>query len=213
MKPTSISAPRFGSSLGPVMREHVILMQAMGYVYTTQEKRFLRLDRFLQGRSDPAGARLPVLIREWAKTRSGPQQVLECHLTGRALFRALSRIDPTVENIPWDRGIKREAHRRHRRPYIFSEEEIRCLLKTALSFASQQSLRPRTAYMMLVLGYCAGLRISETVRLMWVISMWTIESSRFVAPSSSNRDIYPCRGAFAQLFVHTSIYANKRADP
>lgn len=166
MKPTSMSAPRFGSFLGPVMREQVVLMQAMGYVYTTQEKRFLRLDRFLQGRPDLAGARLPVLIREWAKTRSGPQQALECHLTGRALFRALSRMDPTVENIPWDRGIKREAHRRHRRPYIFSEEEIRCLLKTALSFASQQSsLRPRTAYMMLVLGYCAGLRISEIVKL------------------------------------------------
>lgn len=37
---------------------------------------------------------------------------------------------------------------------------------TALSLASQQSsLRPRTAYMMLILGYCAGLRISEIVRL------------------------------------------------
>jgi len=166
MKATSTSTSRFGSFLGPVMREHVVLMQAMGYLYTTQEKRLLRLDRFLQRRSDLATASLPVLIREWAKTRSGPQQALECHLTGRTLFRAMSRIDPTVKNIPWEKRIQQEAHRRHRRPYIFSEDEIRCLLRTALSLPSQQlPLRPRTAHMMLVLGYCAGLRISEIARL------------------------------------------------
>ena len=37
------------------MREHVTLMQAMGYRYDTQEKRLLRLDRFLQGRPDLSG--------------------------------------------------------------------------------------------------------------------------------------------------------------
>ena len=148
------------------MHDYVLLMRAMGYVYTTQEKRFLRLDRFLHSRTDLGGASLPVLIREWAKTRPGAQQALECHLTGRALYRALSRINPAVKNIPWDRRIKQEAHRRHRRPYIFSGDEIRSLLRTALSLtSSQSSLRPRTAYMILVLGYCAGLRISEIVRL------------------------------------------------
>ena len=114
-------APRFGSFLGPVMREDVALRQAMGYRYTTQEKRYLRLDRFLQGRPELSGRPLTVLIREWTNTRPGPQQALECHLTGRALSRALSRIDPTVENIPWDRRIKQEAYLRHRRPYIFNE--------------------------------------------------------------------------------------------
>jgi len=58
-------ALRFGSFLGPVMRDDVALMQAMGYRYTTQEKRFLRLDRFLQGRPDLSGRPLTVLIREW----------------------------------------------------------------------------------------------------------------------------------------------------
>jgi len=37
--------PRFGSFLGPVMREHVVLMQAMGYRYNTQADRLLRLDQ------------------------------------------------------------------------------------------------------------------------------------------------------------------------
>src|ERR1017187_5243182 len=116
-------APRFGSFLGPVMGEHVALMQAMGYRYTTQEKRLLRLDRFLQGRPDLSGNSLTVLIREWANTRSGAQQALECQLTGRTLSRALSPIDPTVESIPWDKRISREALRRHRRPYVFSEPD------------------------------------------------------------------------------------------
>jgi integrase/recombinase XerD len=159
-------APRFGSFLGPVMREHVALMQAVGYRYGTQEGRLLRLDRFLQGRPDLSGKAVTVLIREWAKTRSGPQQALECQLTGRTLSRALSRIDPTVEKMPWDKRIRQEALRRHRRPYPFTETEIRCLLETALSLPSRQSrLRPQTAHMMLVLAYCAGLRIGEIVRL------------------------------------------------
>ena len=159
-------APRFGSFLGPVMGEHVALMQTMGYRYTTQEKRLLRLDRFLQSRQDLSGSSLTVLIREWANTRSGPQQALECQLTGRTLSRALSRIDPTVENFPWDKRIRKEALRRHRRPYLFSEHEVHCLLETALSLPSRQSpLRPQTAHMMLILAYCAGLRIGEVVRL------------------------------------------------
>jgi integrase len=158
--------PRFGSFLGSVMREYVALMQAMGYRYTTQEKRLLRLDRFLQDRPDLSGNSVMVLIREWASTRSGPQQALECQLTGRTLSRALSRIDPTVENLPWDKRISQEALRRHRRPYLFSEHEVHCLLATALSLPSRQSpLRPQTAHMMLVLAYCAGLRIGEIVRL------------------------------------------------
>lgn len=159
-------APRFGSFLGLVMCKHVALMQAMGYRYTTQENRLLRLDRFLQDRPDLSGNSLTVLIREWANTRSGPQQALECQLTGGTLSRALSRFDPTVENMPWDKRISQEALRRHRRPYLFSEHEVHCLLATALSFPSRQSpLRPQTAHMMLVLAYCAGLRIGEIVRL------------------------------------------------
>lgn len=159
-------APPFGSFLGPVMREDVALMQAMGYRYSTQEQRFLRLDRFLQGRPDLSGQALAVVIREWASTRSGPQQILECHLTARSLSRALSRKDPATQNIPWERRIKQQAHQSHRRPYIFNEREIQCLLATALGLPSPQCpLRPHTAHMMLVLAYCSGLRVGEIVRL------------------------------------------------
>jgi len=158
--------PRFGSFLGRVMHEHVVLMQTMGYRYNTQAERLLRLDRFLQGRPDLSGDPLTVLIREWTNTGTTPQHALDCHQTGRLLSRVLSRIDPSVEKLPSDKRIWQVAKQRYRRPYIFSEQEFSSLLETALGFPSPQSpLRPQTLHMMLVLAYCVGLRIGEIVRL------------------------------------------------
>jgi integrase/recombinase XerD len=158
--------PRFGSFLGPVMRDHVVLMQAMGYRFHNQEVRLLQLDRFLQERADLSGQSVTVLIREWTNTGSTPQHVLDCHLAGRTLSLALSRIDPTVKPIAWDKRISQQAQQLYRRPYIFSDEEFLCLLQTALSFPCPLSpLRPQTLHMMLVLAYCAGLRLGEIVRL------------------------------------------------
>jgi site-specific recombinase XerD len=158
--------PRFGSVLGPVMREYVALMQAMGYCYNTEEQRLLLLDRFLQGRPDLVGQPLPLLIREWSSAGTTPQHALVCHLTGRLLSRALSRVDPTMEKIPWDKRIFQQAQQQYRQPYIFNDQEFLCLSENALRFPSPQSpLRPQTLHMMLVLAYCAGLRIGEIVRL------------------------------------------------
>jgi integrase len=148
------------------MREHVVLMQAMGYRYNTQVDRLLRLDRFLQGRPDLVGHPLTAVIQTWTDTRSTPQHALDCHQTGRLLSRVLSRSDPTVQKIPSDKRIWQIAKQRYRRPYLFNEHEVFRLLETALSLPSPQSpLRPETLHMMLVLAYCAGLRIGEIVRL------------------------------------------------
>ncbi len=158
--------PRFGSFLGPVMREHVVLMHAMGYRYNTQAERLLRFDRFLQGRADLSGHPLTALIQAWTNIRSTPQHALDCHQAARLVSRVLSRIGQTVEKIPSDKQIWQAAKQWYRRPYIFNEQEVFGLLETALSFPSPQSpLRPKTLYMMLVLAYCAGLRIGEIVRL------------------------------------------------
>ena len=158
--------PHFGSILGPVMRDHVLLMQAMGYRYHNPKERLLRLDRFLQVRTDLSGQPLTVLIREWTNTGSTPQHVLECHLAGRTLSMALARLDPTIKTIPWDNRIAQQARQLYRRPYIFSDQEFLRMLETALDLPSPLSpLRPRTVHMMLVLAYCAGLRLGEIVRL------------------------------------------------
>jgi integrase len=158
--------PRFGSFLGDLMREHVALMKSLGYRYNTYAERLLRFDRFLQSRADLAGQPLTMLIQEWTKAGSGVQHALECQECGRILSKALRRFDPTVEIIPFDRHLHRQVRQQYRRPYIYTADEIRRLLETARTFPSPKApLRPLSLYTMLVLAYCAGLRLGEIVRL------------------------------------------------
>jgi hypothetical protein len=95
--------PRFGSFLGPLMLEHITLMKALGYRYNKPERNMLQLDRFLQARPDLSGEPLSAVIREWTNAGSTPQHSYECHDTARRLSKALLRIDPTAELIPWDK--------------------------------------------------------------------------------------------------------------
>jgi integrase/recombinase XerD len=158
--------PRFGSFLGVVMLDHVTFMKSIGYRYKWYEAHLLRFDRFLQTRPDLSGQLLNVLIQEWTSSGSGAQHAWDCHQAGRALSLALRRIDPTIKPFAFDRRLQRLAQQAHRRPYIFTEQEVRQLLAAAISFPSPQSpLRPLTLYTMLVLAYCAGLRLGEIVRL------------------------------------------------
>ncbi len=159
-------APRFGSFLGPLMREHLTLMRTMGYRYNVHERDMLRLDRFLQERRDLAGQPLPRIIQEWMQAKPSPEHALRCMRVARALSKALSRIDPNHKGVAWDRWIARRAKQLHRRPYILNESDIRRILQAALNFPSPRSpLRPQTAYTMLVLAYCSGFRLGEIVRL------------------------------------------------
>lgn len=158
--------PRFGSFLGSMMREHLELKKSMGYRYNVHEQWMLHFDRFLQRRSDLSSQPLTVLIQEWTNAGSNAQHALDCHRTGRLLSKALCRMDPTIKTIRWNPRIDRQTRQRLRRPYIFSEQEIRSLLNTALQFPSPRSpLRPQVLHMMLVLAYCVGLRIGEIVHL------------------------------------------------
>jgi integrase/recombinase XerD len=160
------AVPRFGSFLGPLMLGHITLMKALGYRYNKRERNMLRLDRFLQTRPELSNQPLTVVVREWANSGSTAQHAYECHETGRTLSRALLRIDPTAELIPWDKRIERAARKRYRQPYIFSEQEIRSILEAARSYPSPRCpLRPQTLYTMLILAYCCGLRIGEVARL------------------------------------------------
>jgi integrase/recombinase XerD len=158
--------PPFGSHLGPAMRAHIAAMRAVGFRYSDYENRLLGLDRFLQQEPDAAEQPLAILVQRWAQRASR----LEVHLArvqvGRVVARALQREDPSVITPRLDRQLVREVRRRQRRPHIFSSEEIRNLFQTALAFPSPRApLRPRSLYTMLVLAYCAGLRLGEIARL------------------------------------------------
>ena len=158
--------PPFGSHLGPAMRAHISAMRAAGFRYANYENRLLGLDRFLQKQPDAAEQPLAVLVQRWVQEASR----LEVHLArvqvGRVVARALQREDPSVIMPRLDRQLVREVRRRQRRPHIFSAEEIQKLFQTALAFPSPRaSLRPHSLHTMLVLAYCAGLRLGEIARL------------------------------------------------
>jgi len=65
-----------------------------------------------------------------------------------------------------DRMLQHEMLRSRRRPHIYTVEEVGRLLETARrDSAPYAPLRPLTLYTMLVLAYCAGLRLAEIVGL------------------------------------------------
>jgi hypothetical protein len=116
------------------MLDHVAFMKSIGYRYKWYEEHLLRFDRFLQTRPDLSGQQLNVLIQEWTSSGSGAQHAWDCHQAGRALSLALRRIDPTIKPIAFDRRLQRLAQQAHRRPYIFTEQEVRQLFAAARSF-------------------------------------------------------------------------------
>jgi integrase/recombinase XerD len=158
--------PRYGSSLGPLMREHVERMRSLGYRYERNENALLRFDLFLQTRVDLSDAPLRALLDAWRGSNPSPRHRLEVSLVGRSLSKAMHRLDPTVAILPVDSDAARQIKQLQRRPYIYSEAQILQLLEVTRTFEfSAAPLRALSLYTMILLTYCAGLRISELVRL------------------------------------------------
>ncbi len=158
--------PRFGSVLGPLMADHVALMKTRGFRYHTQSMSFLRFDRFLQAHPELAAAPIGAMLTAWRATSSPPWHASECERLACQLAKARRHTDPSVELPRRDGRAQKEVERQWRRPHIYSPQDVRRLLDTALAYPSPRApLRPLTLYTAVVLGYCAGLRISEIARL------------------------------------------------
>jgi integrase len=158
--------PRFGSFLGGFLQDHIELRQSLGFRFNTQAGRFATFDRFLQLRPDLKGKAIPVLVREFENTAKTPEQRWRCQLMGRNLARAWARIDPSIPPMRPDPRLKSRILAARRRPYIYTPQQIRQILDTARNFPSPRTpLRPLTLYTMVVLAYCAGLRLGELLRL------------------------------------------------
>jgi integrase/recombinase XerD len=152
----------WSSSIGPIMRDHVALMRSVGYRYVPQESRYRSFDRFLQSQPQLAGQPLETLIKAWADAKPTKGHRGQCELVGRLLGRAMHRLDPQSQAVDVDRGLRRRLYGGHRRPYIYSVEELTRLFKAARALQAPRSpLLPATVYTMLVLAYCAGLRLGE----------------------------------------------------
>jgi integrase/recombinase XerD len=158
--------PAFASAWGEPMREHLALMRSLGYRYHTNEKILRRFDRFLQRRSDLTGKPLPELVEAWRQAGKGAEHALAAQRCGCMLSKAQRRHNANAAMIPWDSCLARQVRAAHRRPYIYTPEQIGTLLATARALPSPRSpLRPLGVYNMFVLGYCAGLRLGEIVGL------------------------------------------------
>jgi integrase/recombinase XerD len=157
--------PRYGSHMGAVMRAHVERMRTLGFRYS-HENRFLHFDRFLQQRPGATSETLSTLVREYTALAVSAATKLERIKLGRVLAKALNRQGvPTAAPVR-DRMLVRQMFRHRCKPYIYTEDEVRLLLKTARRLPSPKApLRPMTLHTMLVLAYCAGLRIGEIVGL------------------------------------------------
>lgn len=154
----------FASFLGDFLRSHAELMRALGRQYSTQTERFLRFDRFLQGRPDLAGSPPADLLRQWTAEHPTTSHAYQCQLLRNDLARAWRRLDPDVTLPRPDPRLWRRIERR--KPHVFTPAQVRHLLDTALQWPSPRAaLRPLTLYTMLVLAYCAGLRLGEIVHL------------------------------------------------
>jgi integrase/recombinase XerD len=157
--------PRYGSHLGPIMREHVSRMRTRGLRYR-HESRFLHFDRFLQQRPGADQESLTMLIREYAVCAPSAAGKVQRIQLGRVIAKELNRSGQAVAAPKRDRVLVQEMLRSRRRPHIYTVEEVRRLLEAARRDpAPRAPLRSHTLYMMLVLAYCAGLRLGEIVGL------------------------------------------------
>lgn len=156
----------FESFLGELMRDHVERMQRRGYRYEVADVICRRFDRFLQKRPDLDGQPLETLLAQYRRTKTNANHPAECEKLARILNKALCHDDPSRPRRPPDHRPANEVARGWRRPHIYSPEDIRKLLAIARAYPSPRApSRPINLYTMLVLTYCAGLRIGEIARL------------------------------------------------
>jgi integrase len=147
------------------MRDHVQRMRTLGFRYG-HESRFLRFDRFLQERPGAKNETLTTLVGEYVALAPSASEKLLRISVGRIIARALERSGTPTAQPKWDRALVQEMHRKRNRPYIYTEKQVSLVLETALSYPSPYApLRPLSLYTMLVLAYCAGLRVGEIARL------------------------------------------------
>lgn len=141
-------------------------MKGLGYRYDVRMRDLLRFDRFLQRHPGLAAASLPEQLKAWGHEARGVRHQLQVQQCGLVLSKALHRKDTTTRVLSIDVGLQRRVVQQQRRPYIFTEAEIKRLLDVAREFPSHNApLRPIVLHAMITLAYCAGLRLGEIVSL------------------------------------------------
>jgi integrase/recombinase XerD len=156
----------FSSSLAPSIRSYVLLKQALGRRFAGETDILAHLDQFLVSQRSVAAALTPEIFASWCLTLAHLTPTVRRNwmriVRNLCLYRR--RTDPECF-VPDPSGFP--APHVPQRPYIFSEEDIVRLLRSAAA------LRPRStaplcgegARLAVVLLYTAGLRRGELARL------------------------------------------------
>ena len=154
----------FRSALGPTIASYLALKQALGRQYRIETRVLTDLDRFLM--TQCADTLTATDFASWALTlvhltptvrRSRMRIVRNLCLYRQRTDRNCFVPDPTSFPTP----------SAPRRPFIFSEEQIRALLREASILGSSvgSPLRSEVYRLAIVLLYTAGLRRGELIRL------------------------------------------------
>lgn len=156
----------FGSVLGGIMAERVVLMRNRGYKYASQSVWLLRFDRFLQLNPALQDQPIEVMLDHWAAAKATRNHAADCEKLRRVLAKMLRHRNPSVPPRRPDPRPQTEVAKQWRKPHIYSPADVRRMLDVARSYPSPRApLRPLSVYTMLLLAYCAGLRRSELARL------------------------------------------------
>jgi len=138
--------------------------RALGYRYRRNEATLRSFERFAVGtRGSKSQIDLPRTIRTWLLHVPGRKPVtLACDLGAiRQFCQYRRRFDPRAFVPPTTWAPQTESHYV---PHIFSHEEIRALVLAARAHQGR-NFWPTMLSTLVLVTYCTGLRLGETVRL------------------------------------------------
>jgi len=149
-------------SLREAVEDHLSMRRSLGFKLRDMGYCLHHFVSFME--QEGASTITAELALHWAQQ---PQGVLPAHWATRLSFvrtfaRYWSATDPHTEIPPT--GLL-PYHPKRATPYIYSDEEIREILKTASNLPPSTGLRPCTYYTLFGLMAVTGMRISEVIRL------------------------------------------------
>lgn len=143
------------------LARYVGLHYTLGFKFRTQRILLSNFVSFAQ----PQGDRFVYAARviEWAVCAPSPEQRRNRLLCVRRFAIAMHAEDQRHE-IPAAGALGRGLFRR-KLPYIYTQDEIRCLLNAAACLPPENTIRPHTYVMLFGLLAATGMRISEALAL------------------------------------------------
>ncbi len=141
--------------------DYVTQHRVMGYKFRIQNSLLTNFACFADQRNDQFIKTDTVL--EWSRQAPSPAQKRNRLLTVRRLALSLHAEDPHHQ-IPPAKAFGHYCYQR-RKPYIYSETDVKKLLHAASHLTPVDSIRAQTFITLISLLYVSGLRISEALAL------------------------------------------------